>query len=94
MTDKEFQKWIRLQPSCLSGKFSEWVDGVGMNVFAHHRKISKGAGIAKKPKFSGFPLTFDEHYKTHLFGPSYFKPAEWWDEQSDKYLKLWHDSLK
>lgn len=90
--DHDFLTWLTFQPSCLDGTFSEYDDlGRGRNIACHHRTVARGAGMARKPLFSAYPLTFKQHYLTHLYGPSYFNPPEWWEEQAKKYHRMWLD---
>ncbi|MHC5536680.1 hypothetical protein ACYOEI_00215 [Singulisphaera rosea] len=105
-TDKKFLDWIRCQPSCLSGRFSEWVDGEGRSIPAHVRR-AKEAGTAFKPEYSAVPLHFDEHNEQSWYGESAclnkFKPKgsgfwtnldakEWFDRKRIEYLKGWLES--
>lgn len=102
-TDRKFLEWIKFQPSCLSGNFSEWVDGEGRSIPAHVRR-SREAGTAFKPGYSAIPLTFDEHNEQSWYGEAAclnkFLPKcngfwdnleakTWFDEQRIKYLKRW-----
>lgn len=95
-TDNDFIKWVRRQPSCVSGSFSEWVDGEGRCEFAHVRRVSRGSGTGIKPMFSGVPLTHDEHAMQHEKGEAYLLAAygiitddavAWFEAQADEYLK-------
>ena len=87
-SDNEYQKWVRLWPSCLSGAYSEVVEGVGKCEFAHVRRASN-SGTAYKPEYSGIPLTHDEHALQHQKGESVFCPPEWYEAQAQKYLTMW-----
>ncbi len=82
MTEDEiYRAWIQLQPSCISGQFSEWVNGIGKCVAAHVRRVKWGGGIAHKPKFCYLPMTQREHLLQHQHGESYFGPPEWFEEK-------------
>lgn len=84
-TDAQYQEWVRLWPSCLSGAYSE---GVGKCEFAHVRRASN-SGTAYKPEYSGIPLTHEEHALQHQKGESVFCPPEWYDQQAAMYLTKW-----
>lgn len=88
--DKAFLDWISYQPSCLSGRFNEYDDeGNGRSVACHHRTVARGAGTAIKPIYSAYPLRDDEHRICHQYGPGYYRPAQWWEEQAKRYYKMW-----
>ena len=40
--DRMSLAWVRRQRSCLSGRFSEWHDGVGVQYPCHVRRAGKG----------------------------------------------------
>lgn len=65
--DSEFHAWIQRQPSCLSRKFSEYVNGEGRCISAHVRRASD-AGTAFKPEYHQVPLTDEEHQAQHAHG--------------------------
>jgi hypothetical protein len=102
MTDKAFREWIRRQPSCISGRFSEWVNGEGRCVAAHVRR-AKNSGTGFKASFCCVPLTQEEHLLQHQKGEAAclarFHPsigelpartaAMWFDEQVKKYESKW-----
>ena len=88
-TDEEFRLWVSHQPSCLSGAFSEYHQGVGRNVACHIRTVAGGAGSAIKPPFSCVPMTDAEHRLTHAHGNGYFHPPEWWQDQVEGHLQRW-----
>lgn len=82
--DSAYLAWIRTQPSCVSGLFSEYVNGKGMSVAAHVRRKS---GVAVKPKFSAVPLTDEEHRLQHQYGEHGLlnrKLPGVWDRQTAK----------
>lgn len=91
-TDKQFRRWVNEQPSCISGQFSEWHDGIGYCEAAHVRLVKWGAGMGKKNEYACVPLTRSEHREQHQRGYEYFAPMDWWEEQSLKYLRLWINS--
>lgn len=93
-TDAEYQTWVRRWPSCLSGAYTEYVNGEGMNVYAHVRRVSSGAGMAEKPPYSGIPLTDAEHQMQHQRGEGVFAPPEWYDAQARNYLYMWIHGAK
>lgn len=97
-TDKDFQAWVRRQPSCISGCFSEWVDGEGRCEFAHVRRVARGSGVGIKPAFSGVPLTHAEHAMQHQHGEAYVLAANgivaddaaaWFEAKADEYWERW-----
>lgn len=90
-TDRQYRYWISHQTSCISGNFSEWVDGVGRCEAAHHRTAAN-AGVGMKPPYSCIPLTRAEHAWQHQAGASELGDRDWWDAQVVKYLKRWIES--
>ncbi len=92
-TDEEFRAWVRLWPSCLSGAYSEVVDGVGKCEAAHVRRAGS-SGIAYKGEYCCIPLTHDEHAMQHQKGESVFCAPEWYDNQAAKYLTMWINGNK
>lgn len=88
-TDQAFRRWVSFQPSCISGQYSEWVDGFGRCEAAHVRRTWMGSGTGKKGDFCCVPLTRAEHNAQHQHGETHFAPKEWWENQALKYLKLW-----
>ena len=67
MSDADFRKWIQKQPSCLSGGFSEYVDGDGRCLAAHVRRAGK-SGTAYKEEYACIPLFRAEHDLQHQQG--------------------------
>ncbi len=67
MTDKKFREWVQRQPSCLSGRFSEYVNGEGRCIAAHVRRAAT-SGTGYKAPFSCVPMTDDEHRFQHQHG--------------------------
>lgn len=103
MNDRDFQAWVRRQPSCISGDFSEWVDGQGRNEFCHVRRVSNGSGMGIKPLFSGVPMTHAEHAMQHQYGEAYLlaaygiitdDAAAWFEAQAAAYLNRWENVSK
>ncbi len=90
-TDKAYRRWISFQPSCISGRFSEWVDGVGRCEAAHVRRAGK-SGIGFKAEYSCVPLTRSEHAAQHQHGETALASKDWWDDQVVKHLKRWIES--
>jgi hypothetical protein len=86
--DKAYREWIQRQPSCVSGQFSEYVNGEGRCIAAHIRRAGK-SGIAFKAEFSCVPLTDAEHRLTHQHGEAALRPKEWFDAQVKLYLAKW-----
>lgn len=58
--EKDFLRFIREHPSCLSGKTP--------CVPAHVRRVSDGAGMGKKPRLLAVPMTDEEHKYQHQHG--------------------------
>ena len=87
-TDKQFREWIQRQPSCISGRFSEYVNGEGRCVAAHVRR-SKDSGTGYKAPYSCVPLTQIEHLRQHQHGEEAFGGKEFFDNQLEKYRRLW-----
>lgn len=91
-TDKEFQEFVRVRASCVSGL------GRGSCVYAHVRRAALG-GMGMKTEFSGVPLTDEEHKLQHqkgeaavLFARFGFlvtaaQAKEWFDKEA-QYLRL------
>lgn len=95
-TDEEYLAWIRRQPSALSKKFSEYVDGEGRCEAAHVRHNS---GVGTKPPYSAIPLTHEEHAEQHQIGHESFcakfnKPSDWFLRQRARFVAQWaHDCI-
>jgi hypothetical protein len=92
--DTEYQAYVRLWPSILTNDYREWLNGDGRSVFAHHREVSAGSGIAHKPEYCGYPLTQEQHANTHQHGLSYYNPPEWWQKQAIKMLANWVNGVR
>lgn len=98
--DEAFKAWIRLQPSCLTGRFTQWVDGVGMNPACHVRRAAT-SGTAFKAPLSCVPLHQEEHLVQHGQGEaaclerylggtwSVETAKEFFDSQVVKYREEW-----
>ena len=87
-TDKQFREWIQRQPSAISGRFSEYVDGEGRCLAAHVRRAAT-SGTGYKAPYSCIPLTRAEHDLQHQQGESALRPKAWWDQQAEQYLRRW-----
>lgn len=70
-TEKQYDAWVRNQPSCASGKFSMYVDGVGRCV-AHHVRRASNSGTGIKGAYITIPLTDAEHSELHDRGEKTF----------------------
>jgi hypothetical protein len=87
-SDAEYRAWVQKQPSCVSGKFSEYVNGEGRCLAAHVRR-SRDSGTAFKAEYSCVPLTREEHDLQHQKGETALKPKEWFDLKRLQYLRRW-----
>lgn len=88
-TDKEFREWVRRQPSCVSGRFSEYLEnGEGRCIAAHVRRAGE-SGIAHKGEYACVPLTHAEHLLQHQKGESALGGKDFFDQQRVRYLMLW-----
>jgi hypothetical protein len=65
--DDAFRAWIQTLPSCLSGCFSETVNGEGRNLACHVRRAGE-SGTGYKALFSCVPMTDEEHRYQHQYG--------------------------
>lgn len=90
--DRRYREWIRLQPSCLSGRFEEYVNGDGRSVAAHVRRAGS-SGTGYKGMFACVPLTQSEHLNTHQYGDAHYRPKEWWDARVVEYRNRWIKTL-
>jgi hypothetical protein len=100
--DQQFREYIQRQPSCLSGHFSEHINGEGRSIAAHVRRASN-SGTSAKPLFSCVPLTQSEHDLQHRQGEAaclnFCKPKdmpwtsfdakEWFNLTAQQYLQQW-----
>jgi hypothetical protein len=98
--DKAFREWVQQQPSCISGAFSEWVNGEGRNPACPIRRAAT-SGVGFKAPYSGVPLTHEEHRDQHQYGEAgclerhlggTWTPAqarEWFDVQAAKCRLAW-----
>lgn len=103
MSDKAYRDWISRQPSCISGEFSEYVNGEGRNPACHVRRAST-SGTAYKAKYSCVPMTTEEHNFQHAHGETaclvrYAKlnlttpeAKQWFDNQVVKYREMWENA--
>ncbi|WP_088257003.1 hypothetical protein [Fimbriiglobus ruber] len=103
-TDEEFRAWVQKQPSCISARFSEWLDDIGewRNPACHVRRAGK-SGTAYKEPYACIPLTHEEHRIQHDRGEaaclnrflggewSSDVASDWFDEQRLHYLRMWVD---
>lgn len=100
VTDTDFRKWINTLPSCISGNYSEYVDGIGYNPACHVRR-AKTSGTAYKAEYSCVPMTHAEHFTQHAHGEAQClrdylggewtreSAAEWFDKQAMRYRDAW-----
>jgi hypothetical protein len=90
-TDEQFREWVQRQPSCVSGHFSEYVNGEGRCIAAHVRRAGE-SGTAFKGEYAAVPLTHDEHLLQHQKGESAHGGKEFFDRMRLRYLMLWLES--
>lgn len=93
-SDNDFQAYVRLWPSVLTNDYKEWHNGEGRSVFAHHREVAAGAGIAHKPPYCGYPLTQEQHANTHQYGLNYYESEQWWQDKAIMMLVNWVNNVK
>lgn len=99
-SDKKYLEWLSYQPSCLTGHFNQYIDGIGRNIATHvHRASNSGTGY--KPPFSAVPLTDEEHQYQHKHGEagaiyrfigerlSNQAAKKWFDNEAEFYLEKW-----
>jgi hypothetical protein len=60
LSDRLYREFIQRQPSCLTGRFAEYVDGEGRNPACHVRRANK-FGTGFKAEYSCVALTHQEH---------------------------------
>lgn len=88
-SDAEYVAWIQRQPSCVSGEFSEYVNGEGRCVAAHVRRASD-SGTAYKAPYATVPLRQnEEHQIQHDKGESKFGGKEFFDKKLAEYKAEW-----
>ncbi len=99
-TDAEYREWISRQPSCLTGEFSQWLDGEGRNPACHVKRASTG-GIAYKGLLCCVPMRQEERAVQHQHGEkaclerylggswSVEKAKAWFDAKVIEYRERW-----
>jgi hypothetical protein len=101
-TDADYLEWIRTLPSCITGQYSEYVNGDGRNPACHVRR-SKSFGTGYKAPFSAIPLTNDQHavqtvsgeaaclnmYHGHRMDWIAETAKDYFDRQLEFYRKQW-----
>ncbi len=87
-SDEQFREWVQRQPSCVSGDFSEYVEGEGRCVAAHVRRAGE-SGIAHKAPYACVPLTDAEHQRQHQDGEGAFGGKDFFDKQRIKHVQQW-----
>jgi len=100
-TDEDYLKWIRTQPSAISGDY-DWSEAGGFCEACHVRRANE-AGTGYKPPYSAIPLTHKEHHiqttqgevacleNSGLFAqkPTVEQAKEWFDTMAAKYREEW-----
>ena len=91
----EHLEWIQKQPSCISERFSEYVNGEGRCIAAHVRRAGD-AGIGYKPPYMAVPLTDEEHRQQHNHGESSLhrdmersESTQWFTNKAMQYAEEW-----
>ena len=84
-----YTAWIQKQRSCISGQFSEWVNGEGRSIACHVERVSRGSGKGIKAKKSLVPMTHAEHALQHQKGETALRPREWFENKADEYFARW-----
>lgn len=90
--EQNFLAWIRTQKSCITGRYSEYVNGDGMCIAAHVRRANN-SGVGMKPSLNAIPLTNDEHMHQHHYGEAdcltvFKSPYQNWQPNE---AKAWFD---
>lgn len=80
--DGMFLEWVRKQPCAICGNSIE-VEA------AHVRRISRGAGISRKPPYSALPLCSTHHREQHAHGEESLKEKSWWEATSVRAVSTW-----
>ena len=82
-TDEEYQAWCR-EHACA-------VCGDPGTVFAHVRRVHRGAGMGIKPEWSGLPLCDSCHTIQHNEGYSAVHSGglDWFEKAATRYVEDW-----
>jgi hypothetical protein len=92
-TPKQYELWLRTQPSAINGSM-DYDSDTGMEYCDPcHFRTAANSGVGCKPDFSAIPMTHKQHLEQHRIGQFNFLPREWWEQQVDKYRRLWLESL-
>src|SRR5258708_18368123 len=69
VTYNAYRTWIQTLPSCLDGRFSEWLESAGewRNPACHVRRAGR-SGVAYKEEMAEIPLTHQQHAYKHSHG--------------------------
>lgn len=86
-SDKQYQLWLRSQPSALDGGM-DYDNGTAYCDPCHYRTAAN-SGVGCKPEYCAIPLTHAQHLEQHRVGQFNFMPREWWEEMTIKYLTKW-----
>lgn len=87
-SDDRYLDWLRGQP-CAGNAMQCSHQCVGDIVPAHVRRVSNGAGMALKPRYSAIPLCSSLHQIQHQNGESAIAPTEEWDRQRILHVERW-----
>src|SRR3990167_4959445 len=102
-TDKEYLAWvIKLQPSCISGEYSEYhEDGSKYCIPCHVRRAGE-SGTAYQGEYAAVPMTNEEHKTQSEFGEApclhnhgilyqatVEAAMEWFDKKRMQYVSHW-----
>lgn len=106
-TDAQYLDWIRTLPSCISGGYSEQVNGQWRNPACHVRRANT-FGTGYKARFSAIPCTHLEHHAQTVYGEMEclirhhpdgidivrkMGAKSWFDNQLKHYRELWKQRI-
>ncbi len=88
-TDKQFQLWLRTQPSAIDGRMDYDPDTGQSWCDPCHYRTAMNSGTGCKPEYSAIPMTHAQHSEQHRIGQFNFQPREWWEAKTTLNLKRW-----
>jgi len=87
-TDEYFLIYIKQQKSCLSGKYDEYVDGVGRCLLVYVRREDRD-GVSINPEFSAVPMTDGEYAILYTSGELSVLKENGFNIKSEHEAKAW-----